>query len=114
MRTHTHAHIQTFYSITAATAANAQGWHGNLPSSLWCHDPPCSAAPPPPSLQVTQLAGVVAKAKAEYDERKARLDQLHERLRECDAEIAAASGELDALRRRLEDIGVEKKRLNHK
>ncbi|KAL4421732.1 hypothetical protein ABPG77_002348 [Micractinium sp. CCAP 211/92] len=101
---------QTALQATLAEAEAADGERKSLGEQLAATKKAAAEL----EKQVGQLAGVVAGAKAEYDQRKARLDQLHERLRECDAEIAAASGELDALRRRLEDIGVEKKRLNHR
>ena len=76
---------------------------------LGCCCPTC-----PPCLQVAQLVGVVATAKAAYDDRAARLAECQERLKECDAEIAAASKEMDALEGRKTDIVVDRKKLNNK
>jgi len=63
---------------------------------------------------VEELARVVAQAKADYDIRAGRLAELQARLQECDAEIAAARKDKDALESRREEISVEKRRLNHK
>ncbi|PRW61562.1 structural maintenance of chromosomes 2-1 isoform A [Chlorella sorokiniana] len=64
--------------------------------------------------QVAELASVVAKIKAEYDDHEARLKERLDRLKECDAEIAAATKERDALEGRKTDLVVEKKKLGNK
>lgn len=87
----------------------------SLSSSLTCFPIPYLSFPrPPPPPQVTDLAAVVAAAKAAYDDRNGRLLERMARLKECDAEIAGATKERDALEGRKTDIVVEKKKLNNK
>jgi structural maintenance of chromosome 2 len=63
---------------------------------------------------VSELAGVVAAGKAAYDERAGRLEELRARLKECDAEIAAAGKARGALEQRKTDIIVEKKKMGNR
>lgn len=64
--------------------------------------------------EVTQLGQAVAAAKSEYESAAARLQELRQRLKECDREIGALAAEKANLTQQLTDLAVEKKKLQHK
>ena len=63
---------------------------------------------------MTKLAQAVAAAKSEYELTAARLDELRQRLKECDREINTLATEKAALAQQLTDLAVDKKKLQHK
>ncbi|PSC74142.1 structural maintenance of chromosomes 2-1-like [Micractinium conductrix] len=101
---------QTALQTTVAEAEAADGERKELGEKLAA----AKKAVAELQKQVAELAKVVAAAKADYDTRAARLAELQARLRECDAEIAAAGKERDALEQRKTDIVVDKKKLGNK
>ena len=64
--------------------------------------------------EVARLGQAVAAAKAEYDLAAVRLEELRQRLKECDHEIGALLAEKGSLVQQITDLTVEKKRLQHK
>ena len=64
--------------------------------------------------EVAKLGQAVAAAKSEYGSAAARLEELRQRLKECDREIGALAAEKANLARQLTDLAVEKKKLQHK
>lgn len=63
---------------------------------------------------MAKLEQAVAAIKSEYESAAARLDELRQRLKECDREISALAADKANLARQLTDLAVEKKRLQHK
>ena len=64
--------------------------------------------------EVTKLGQAVTAAKSEYESAAARLEELRQRLKECDREIGALAAEKATLAQQLTDLAVEKKKLQHK
>ncbi len=64
--------------------------------------------------EVAKLGQAVAAAKLEYDAAAARLEELRQRLKECDREISALAADKAALAQQLTDLAVDKKKLQHK
>lgn len=64
--------------------------------------------------EVAKLGQAVAAAKSEYGSAAARLEELRQRLKECDREIGALAAEKANLACQLTDLAVEKKKLQHK
>ncbi len=60
--------------------------------------------------QVDELTAVVAGTKATHEEAVSRLEERRARLKECDAEIAAAVKAKSTLEKRKTDVVVEKKK----
>ena len=60
------------------------------------------------------MGQAVAAAKSEYESAAARLEELRQRLKECDCEIGALAAEKATLAQQLTDLAVEKKKLQHK
>ena len=63
---------------------------------------------------MAKLGQAVAAAKSEYGSAAARLEELRQRLKECDREIGALAAEKANLACQLTDLAVEKKKLQHK
>ena len=63
---------------------------------------------------MAKLGQAVAAAKGEYDSAAARLDELRQRLQDCDREIGALAADKATLAQQLTDLAVDKKRLQHK
>jgi chromosome segregation ATPase len=64
--------------------------------------------------EVAKLGQAVAAAKLEYDAAAARLEELRQRLKECDREISALAADKAALVQQVTDLAVDKKKLQHK
>ena len=64
--------------------------------------------------EVAKLGQAVAAAKLEYDAAAARLEELRQRLKECDREISALAADKAALAQQITDLAVDKKKLQHK
>ncbi len=64
--------------------------------------------------EVAKLGQAVAAAKTEYDAAAIRLDELRQRLKECDKEISSLAADKAALAQQITDLAVEKKKLQHK
>ena len=64
--------------------------------------------------EVVKLGLAVAAAKTEYDAAAARLEELRQRLKECDKEISTLAADKAALAQQVTDLAVDKKKLQHK
>lgn len=63
---------------------------------------------------MAKLGQAVAAAKVEYDSAAARLEELRQRLKECDREISSLAADKATLAQQVTDLAVDKKKLQHK